>query len=303
MEVNDIERKEYIKSLKKKRQGNWKIVWKRLSKNRLAMTAMMFFIFLILLAVFAGLIFDVEKTMNTNLPMRNMPPGTEGHPLGTDPFGRDILVRLVFGLRVTLILGFASAIFSSLVGAILGASSGYFGGIFDVALMRVLEVVSSVPGILITLVIVTGFGGGLWQMLVAITIGQMAGFTRLIRSTSLSVAGLEYVEVAKAMGANNLHIIFRHIIPNVMGTILVQGAIAVSGNILLGTMLGFLGLGVPAPTPEWGSMLLDGLHYMRYYPYLIAIPGIAITLTVIAANIFGDGLRDAFDPRLKGEKG
>ncbi len=290
------------KSMKKKRQGNWQAVWKRLRKNKLAMVAMVFLLLLLLIALFAGVFFDVNAAIDTNLMLKNRPVGTEGHVLGTDPFGRDILVRLAFGLRITLILGFASAIFSSIVGAILGASTGYFGGMFDTVMMRLFEVVSSVPGILITLVVVAGFGGGMWQMLVAITIGQVAGFTRLIRSAALAVAGLEYVEVSKAMGANDFHIIVTHVIPNVMGTILVQAAIAVSGNILLGTMLGFLGLGVPAPAPEWGSMLLDGLQYMRYYPHLVLIPGIAITLTVTAANILGDGVRDAFDPRLKGEK-
>ena len=291
-----------LKSLKKKRQGNWKSIWKRLKKNKLAMAAMIFMLLLILVSISIDLIVDYEMAININVVNKNKPPGTEGHILGTDPYGRDILMRLLFGLRITLILGFASAIFSSIVGAFLGAASGYFGGLFDVIVMRILEVVSSVPGILITLVVVAGFGGGLWQMLVAITVGQIAGFTRLIRSSVLSVAGLEYVEVARAMGARNMHIIIKHVIPNVMGTILVQATIAVSGNILLGTMLGFLGLGVPVPAPEWGAMLLEGLGYMRYYPHLVAIPGIAILLTATAANMFGDGLRDAFDPRLKGEK-
>lgn len=301
--VDNMDNKEYLRSLKKKRQGNWKAVWKRLKKNKLAMIAMIFLLFLMFIALFAGVLFDESRAISTNLMNRNQPPGTEGHILGTDPFGRDILTRLVFGLRITLILGFASALFSSVIGAILGAASGYYGGIFDVLLMRALEVVSSVPGILITLVVVAGFGGGLWQMLVAITIGQIAGFTRLIRGVALAVAGREYVEVAKAMGAYSPQIIVMHVIPNVMGTILVQAAIAVSGNILLGTMLGFLGLGVPAPAPEWGAMLLDGLNFMRFHPHLVMIPGIAITLTVTAANIFGDGVRDAFDPKLKGDKG
>lgn len=296
-----------LKQLKKKKEGNWKAVWKRLKKNKVAIVGMIFLILLVLMAVTAGLFLDYENdAIRQDLKIRNKAPGFTDesgkvHIFGTDKYGRDVFARIVFGSRMTLVIGFSSTIIASVVGAFLGSASGYYGGMFDVILMRVIEIISSVPGLLITLALVTAFGGGLWQVLVSITFGQIAGFTRLIRSSVLSVAGLEYVEAARAMGAKSGHIIRKHIIPNVLGTILVQGTIAISGNILTGASLGFLGIGIPLPTPEWGSMMYEGLQVMRYYSYLVTIPGVFIVVTATAANLFGDGLRDAFDPRLKGD--
>jgi len=290
-----------LKKLNKKREGNWKAVWKRLKKNKLSLVGMGVLIFFVCVALFCGIFADYEESaIRQNLKDRNKLPGENGHVFGTDKYGRDLLGRIVFGSRMTLVIGFTATIIASVLGAFLGSASGYFGGMFDVCLMRVIEIISSVPGMLITLALVTAFGGGLWQVLVSITFGQTAGFTRLIRSSVLSVAGLEYVEAAKAMGAKSGHIIRKHIIPNVMGTILTQGTIAISGNILTGASLGFLGIGIPLPTPEWGSMMYEGLQVMRYYPHLVTIPGLFILITSTSANLLGDGVRDAFDPRLKG---
>lgn len=283
---------------RKKSEGNFVRVWKQFRKNKVAMVAGAFLLLLVILSCTVQFFIPYEKAINQDYDLR-LPLSAE-HPFGTDGFGRDVFARILYGTRITLIIGFSASIISSIIGTFLGAYSGYFGGVFDMILMRFLEIISSVPGLLITLTLAAGFGTGIWQMLVAIVVGQIAGFTRLIRSAVLSVAGLEYVEAARAMGARSLHIIVKHIIPNVTGTIIVQGTLAISANILLGASLGFLGLGVPEPNPEWGRMLYDSLSSMQYNPHLVLIPAACIVITATAANLVGDGLRDALDPRLKG---
>lgn len=287
------------KRIKKKSQ--FREVWRRLQKNKRAMVALAFVALLFLLAIFADVIADYDvECIHQDLTIRFQPPSQE-HWLGTDAYGRDVFARIIHGIRVSLVVGLGAAAMSAAIALIFGTVSVYFGGWVDNIITRLVDVVITVPCLLWALAVVAGFGAGISQILFALAAGNVAYYIRVVRSAALSVAGQDYIEVARARGATHLRIIICHIIPNIMGTVLLQFTMLVSINILMCATLSFVGLGVPIPRPEWGSMLSDALNYLRYYPYLVIIPGLALLLTTLALNVFGDCLRDALDPRLKGK--
>ena len=185
--------------------------------------------------------------------------------------------------------------------ALLGTAAAYYGGRFDSLLMRAFDILISIPSVLLALAIAAGFGSGIVQLICAIAIGQLAGFTRVVRSAVLNLVDQEYIEAERALGLRDARIILGHIIPNAMDTILVQATMQVARNILMGALLSFLGLGAPIPTPEWGQIASDGISSLRYTGHIVIFPTIFITITALAINLFGDGLRDALDPRLKGK--
>ncbi|NHN61627.1 MULTISPECIES: ABC transporter permease [Halorussus] len=224
--------------------------------------------------------------------------GTWEHPLGTDDRGRDILVRLVYGTRIAIQVGVIATGVGATVGTVVGAVSGYYGGWVDDLLQRMVETLYAIPFLVLMIAIMSTFGRDLWIAIVGVSIITVPVFTRLIRSEVLSVREEEYVEAAKAAGVRDRNIIRRHVIPNSFTPVLVQATLQVGVNILIVAALSFLGFGAQPPTPSWGAMLAQSRTYMLPDPWFSVWPGIAILVTVVGFNLLGDGLRDAFDPRL-----
>lgn len=271
----------------------------RLSRNRLAMFGLLLLIIMILIAIFADLIVDYDKmAIGQNIQERLQKPSKE-HWFGTDHFGRDIFARIVHGTRISLSLGIFAMVIAVAIGSILGAVSAYYGGRTDNAVMRFMDILLAIPPILMSISIVSALGQSMTNLLIALSIAYIPVFARVIRSSILSVKGQEFVEAAKACGTGDARIIFKHIIPNAIGPIIVQATLAMGSTILIISSLSFMGLGVKPPAPEWGTMLYEGRDFIRQAPYLILFPGAAITISVISLNLLGDGLRDALDPRLK----
>ncbi len=271
----------------------------RLSKNKLAMFGLLLLIIMILIAIFADLIVDYdEMAIGQNIQERLQRPSTE-HWFGTDHFGRDIFARIVHGTRISLSLGIFAMVIAVAIGSVLGAISAYYGGRTDNAVMRFMDILLAIPPILMSISIVSALGQSMTNLLIALSIAYVPVFARVIRSSILSVKGQEFVEAAKACGTGDARIIFKHIIPNAIGPIIVQATLAMGSTILIISSLSFMGLGVKPPAPEWGTMLYEGRDFIRQAPYLILFPGAAITISVISLNLLGDGLRDALDPRLK----
>jgi peptide/nickel transport system permease protein len=236
--------------------------------------------------------------IHQNLGEAFMPP-SPAHPLGTDDFGRDELVRLLYGARYTLLVGFGAVAIGLAIGVPLGAASGYFGGWLDMISQRLMDIVLAFPNILLALSLVAALGIGLRNVIISVGITSIPGFVRLVRASALSIRELPYVEAARALGVPAPVILLRHVVPNSMAPVIVQATLQLGAAILVAAGLGFLGLGIQQPTPEWGSMLGFGRTFLFSDPLLITFPGIAIFGAVLAFNMLGDGLRDALDPRLK----
>ncbi len=224
---------------------------------------------------------------------------TLAHPLGTDYLGRDILARILYGGRYSLAIGFLAVAIGVVVGVPLGAASGYFGGWLDLITQRVMDILLSFPGFLLALSLVAVLGVGLENVIISVGVSSIPLFVRLVRASALSIRELTYIEAARAVGASRTSIIFRHVLPNAVAPVIVQATLSLGSAILVAAGLGFLGLGVQPPTPEWGSMLGEGRNYIFSNPNMATFPGIAIFITVLSFNLVGDGLRDALDPRLR----
>ncbi len=221
------------------------------------------------------------------------------HPLGTDNYGRDELLVLVYGARLTLGVGLLAVVVGVAVGAPLGAVSGYFGGWVDIAVQRAAEVLLAFPSIVLALALVAGLGPGLRNVVIAVGVGSIPGFIRVVRASALQIRGLMFVEAARALGVPAGRILLRHVLPNAAAPMIVQGTVQMGVAILVAAGLGFFGLGVQPPTPEWGQLLGEGHTYIFRDANLATFPGLCILLAVLAFNLTGDGLRDALDPRLR----
>ena len=221
------------------------------------------------------------------------------HWLGTDSFGRDILSRIIYGARIALIVGVLAVLLSMIVGVTLGLISGYFGGVIDTVIMRIMDGLFAFPILILAIALMAILGLGVRNVIIAVAVGYIAPFARVTRGDVLAVKEETYIEAARLTGVGHLTIIFRHILPNVLAPIIVQGALRVSAAIITEAGLSFLGLGPPPPTPVWGSMISEGREFLVISPHISTFPGLALMLTVIGLNLFGDGLRDALDPRLK----
>lgn len=290
--------KENTKQTNKKR-SQWREVWRMLKKNKMALLGLGILVILVLLALFADVIADYDTVViKQNLANRLKGPSAE-HWLGTDEFGRDIFARLVHGARVSLKVGIIAVGISIILGGILGALAGFYGGKIDNIIMRVMDVFLAVPSILLAIAIVSALGPSIINLMVAISISSVPRYARIVRASVLSIRDQEFVEAARAIGANNARIIFRHIIPNSLAPVIVQGTLGVASAILSTAGLSFIGLGIQPPAPEWGSMLSGGRQYLRYAWWVTTFPGVAIMITILSLNLLGDGLRDALDPRLK----
>ncbi len=269
-------------------------VWRRFARNRGALVG------LSILATFAvvGLLAPLATTYNPELSRiedKLLAP-SPAHLLGTDHLGRDILARLAYGARYSLIIGIAAVALGLSVGVPLGAVSGFYGGWLDLVIQRVIDVLLSFPGFLLALSLVAVLGVGVDNVIVAVGLGVVPAFVRLVRAMTLSIRSRDYVVAARVAGARGPLIIWRHVLPNAMPPMVVQATLGMGSTLLTAAGLGFLGLGVQQPTPEWGSMLGEGRAYIFSNPNLATFPGVAIFLTVLGFNLAGDGLRDALDP-------
>lgn len=288
-----------IETVAPKRRSQLSSVVHRFMRNKLSVFGLFVLLSLAIIACSADLFFDYNvHAIGQNAQERFLGPSIE-HFFGTDQYGRDLFVRIIYGGRISLIVGFFTAGFALFFGTIIGATAGYFGGRIDNTLMRFMDVFLAIPSILLAICIVSALGGGLINLLLANGIAQVPRYSRIVRANVLGLKNSEFVEAARACGGGHAHVIFRHIIPNTLGALIVQVTLTMALSILSVTSLSFLGLGISPPTPEWGSMLSAGKEYMRQYPYLIITPGLAIMLSVLSFNLIGDGLRDALDPRLK----
>lgn len=286
-----------VNQLKKKSQAA--AVWRRLRKNKMAILGLIILSIIILAAIFANFLFDYETmVIQQNASLKLKPPSAE-HWLGTDEVGRDILARIVFGARVSLPVAFATIAIAAVVGGLLGAIAGYGNKYVDNVIMRAMDVFLAIPSILLSMALVSALGTSMFNLMLAISISNIAPFARIVRSSVLTIRNEEYIEAARAIGASDVRIILRHIIPNCMAPIIVQATLSVAGSILAIASLSFIGLGIAPPTPEWGSMLSGGRQFISYAWWVCAFPGIAIMLTILSLNLLGDGLRDALDPKLK----
>lgn len=290
-------KKEFFKQYKKK--SRLQEIWRMFCKNKLAVLGLIMFIGIVIVALAAPLIADYEtEAIKINIPERLTPPNSE-HILGTDEMGRDIFARIVHGARISLAVGLSSVTIALFVGGAFGAIAGYFGGRVDNFIMRCMDVFLCLPDVLLALAIVAAFGTSTVNMTIAIGLSFTPKFSRVVRSAVMTVSGIEYVEAARAIGATNTRIITQHVLINCVGPIIVQVTLYVANAILTISSLSFIGLGIQAPTPEWGNMLASGRAYMRDSPYIVMAPGMAIFVTILSLNLLGDGLRDALDPRLK----
>lgn len=284
-----------LKDLRKRSQF-WDI-WRRLRRNKLAMLGLIIVLILVLSAVFANFIAPYDYAQQDLTNMKAWP--CREHLLGTDDYGRDILSRIIYGGRVSLLVAILSIVFGLVVGGILGISAGYFGGVYDGVVMRIMDIVMAIPGFLLAVCISAALGSGVLNTAIAIGIGCVPGYARLLRALVLSIREQEYVEAARATGDSDLRIMFRQIVPNILSPVIVESTLRIGGCILMISSLSFIGLGVQPPTPEWGSMLSAGRALIRSFWPIVTFPGLAIMLTLFGFNLFGDGLRDALDPKLK----
>jgi peptide/nickel transport system permease protein len=273
-------------------------VFKKLIRNRLAAIGLLIMVVMTLIAIFAPWIapfapnkMDVANTLAV--------PGTNGHLLGTDNYGRDLFSRLVYGARISLIVGISAVLFGAVFGTLLGLVSGYFGGRLDAIIMRTMDGLFAFPFILLAITLMTVLGQGLVNVIIAIGVANIPGFARIVRGQVLSVKEEEFIEVTKSLGATNGRIIFQHILPNCLAPLIVYGTMSIAGAIISEAALSFLGLGVQPPTSSWGSILKDGKDFLVLSPHMATLSGLAILLTVLGINLFGDGLRDALDPKMK----
>ncbi len=279
--------------------------WRRFKKNKLALTGMIVLITLVLIAL-CTIVIDLvtdNAIYNTyvikqNLRLRLQGP-SKAHIFGLDEFGRDILMRMIWAVRYSLFMGTIAIAISTVVGVILGSIAGYYGKVTDNVIMRFMDVLLAIPSMLLATAIVAALGTSLTNVLMAIAISYVPTFARTVRASVLTIKDQEFIEAARAMGAGDLRIIFKYILPNCMAPLIVQATLGVAGAILSIAGLSFLGLGIQPPTPEWGSMLSSARSYIREGWHITVIPGLGIMITILALNVMGDGLRDALDPRLK----
>jgi len=280
--------------------------WHRFKGNRMAVVGLVLIGFFVLVGIFADLITPYENAILQDKKNRMTAPnlaeylrGESTHLLGTDDIGRDFLARLVHGSRVSLSIGLLSTLLGMAAGSIIGAACAYYGGWFDNLIMRIADVLICIPFILMAMMLVSVFGTGMQNLILAMFIASVPGYAKSTRAAVLSVVNQDYIEAARASGTSAFFIILRHILPNITSVLVISAVFSIAGNMIAAAGLSFLGLGVKPPQPEWGTLLAEGKLYMRTNPHMIIVPGMCITLATLGITLVGDGLRDAFDPRMK----
>jgi len=295
--VNEYSMEEVQNFTAIKKEGMLKQTWDGLKKNKLAMFGMFLIIILCVMAIFADFIapYGVD---DQDLLRKFSPPSAE-NLFGTDEFGRDIFSRIVYGSRYSLMIGAVAASLSAAIGMLIGSVAGFYGNRVDNVLMRIIDIMMAIPSTLLGISIVAALGNGIRNVIIAVAIGAVPSYARIVRASILSVKEQEYIEAARSIGASDARIILMHIIPNCLAPIIVQITMSVAKAILEASALSFIGLGVQPPSAEWGAMLSAGRAYIRKAWWIVTFPGLAIAMIIFGLNLFGDGLRDALDPRLK----
>lgn len=273
------------------------LVWRRLRRSRSALLGLSILGVFALCGLFAPW-FAPYDPYASDLENSLKPPSSK-HWLGTDELGRDLLSRILYGARLSMVIGVIAVAIGVTVGVPVGLWSGYLGGRFDLVVQRAMDVLLAFPSTVLAILLVTILGVGLVNVMIAVGIVSVPTYTRLVRGQVLSLKEQEFVEAARALGAGTFRIVLRHILPNTLAVLIVQTTLQVASAILSAAALGFLGLGVQQPTAEWGAMLSSARQYIQLAPHTLVFPGLAIMLTVLGFNLFGDGLRDALDPRLR----
>ena len=278
-------------------------LWGYFSANRGALAGLLIVGLVLLTAVFAPLLAPHAPEL-TNSAAFLKPPfwqtgGSISYPLGTDAIGRDILSRLIHGARLSLVIGLAVVALSVVVGTVLGLTAGYFRGVFEIAVMRLMDIILTLPSLLLAIVIVAILGPGLMNAMLAVAMVVLPHYVRITRAAVISEMSRDYVTSARMNGAGHLRLMFNEVLPNCTAPLIVQASLGISTAILDAAALGFLGLGAQPPAPEWGTMLADAREFVMRAWWVVTFPGLAILITVLAFNLLGDGLRDAFDPKLK----
>jgi len=274
----------------------WKIFWRRFRRNKLAMLGALIIFSLAVVAVTAPLIAPFSPNQQDIL--HRLEPPSRKHPLGTDDLGRDLFSRVIYGTRVSLLVGFVAIGIAIIIGSFLGLLSGYFGGWLDAVIMRFVDIMLCFPTFFLILMVIAFLEPNIWTVMAVIGLTGWPGLTRLVRGECLSVREREFVQAAKVLGLSNIRVMFVHLLPNVMAPILVTATLGIGGAILTESALSFLGLGVQPPTPSWGNILTAGKDYITIAWWLSLYPGLAILITVLAYNLLGEGLRDVLDPRM-----
>lgn len=286
-----------MKKENKKSNSQFASVWRSLRRNRMAMLGLFILVILVLMAVFADVIAPYAYDAQNLLNARQAP--SAAHIFGTDEFGRDIFSRIIYGSRLSLVVGFISVGIALILGGILGAIAGFYGGLLDDIIMRCMDILLAIPQVLLAIAIIASLGNGLVNLMIAVGISSIPSYARIVRASVMTIRGEEYIEAAHASGTSDAKIIIKHILPNCLAPVIVQVTLGIANAILSCAALSFIGLGITPPSPEWGAMLSGARNYVLTYPYMSVFPGLAIILTVLALNLLGDGLRDALDPKLK----
>ena len=279
------------------RLEKWRDIIYKLFKNKAAVAGGIIILFYLAVAAFAPWLAPYDP-YEINLDNRMHSPSLD-HWMGTDDKGRDILSRIIYGSRLSMGVGFASVLFGAVFGIVLGLVAGYYGRWVDSIVMRIIDVMLAFPGILLALAIISALGPSLINVTIAVGVFSVPLFARIVRGSTLEVKKLEYIDAIRSLGARDITIIFIHILPNILSPIIVQCSLRLATAILSAAGLSFLGLGAQPPSPEWGTMLSSGRDFLFSAPYMALFPGLAISILVLGFNIFGDGLRDALDPRMK----
>ncbi len=274
-----------------------KVFWKRFKKNRLAVAGGIVVLMLFIIAIFASLISPYDP--NAIDKKHVLEPPSLKHPFGTDELGRDIMSRVILGSRISLSVGFVAIGIATIIGIILGAISGYYGGWLDSVIMRFVDIMLSIPTFFLILAVIAFLGPSIFNIMIVIGLTSWMGVSRLVRAEFLSLKEREFVLAAKGLGARDIRIIFRHIMPNSLTPVIVSFILGVGSAILIESALSFLGIGVQPPTPSWGNILTSGKDNIEVAWWLSVFPGLAILITVLTYNLVGEGLRDALDPRFR----
>jgi dipeptide transport system permease protein len=277
--------------------------WDYFSTNKGAVAGLVIVLLVLLMAAFAPWIAPYSPNETDPSVFLTPPAWQEGgsrlHWLGTDAIGRDILSRLIHGARLSLAIGLAVVALSVVIGTVLGLTAGYFRGIFEVAVMRLMDIILTLPSLLLAIVIVAILGPGLMNAMLAVAVVVLPHYVRITRAAVITEMSRDYVTAARMNGAGHLRLMFSEVLPNCTAPLIVQASLGISSAILDAAALGFLGLGAQPPSPEWGTMLADAREFVLRAWWVVTFPGLAILITVLAVNLLGDGLRDAFDPKLK----
>ena len=281
-----------------KRKTQFQLILIRFFKNKLAVVGLVMIFILMAMSLSAPLWLDYYNVTHQSIKDAFQTPNSV-HLFGTDQFGRDLFARVVYGGRISLFAGLVTIGISFVFGVALGGCAGYFGGKVDTVIMRFTDILMSVPGILLSMTIVAALGQGLFKMLIALSVSQIPRQARTARSAVMTMRGQEFIEAARSYGSRNPRILMRHILPNVLGPLIVGVTMGIGGIILQIANLGFLGIGIAPPTPEWGTIISENQANIMYHQYLGIIPGLFIMVAVLSLNFIGDGLRDALDPKMK----